>query len=185
MKKILYLISSFILFHAEINAQYTTLYDTVFIDDTSTQFEIIKREGLLENGLNMGRWNSWYSNGQLAESGEYKIVSNKEIRFIMDNSNITFDTIDFRNKLNEKISIPFGWWTTYNKMGQILSKGQYLDYPVSLLYPIDMLDENGEIQTMISIDRPKSLKTGIWELYDELTKTTKIEIYNQGILINE
>src|ERR1700752_1912956 len=129
--------------------QITTFIDTIpkgVYDPIKDEWlpSIMKSTGVLQDTLKVGVWQTFYDNGQLANSGEY-IITNKIKIIIMDSAYQAMyhyvDTNYIKTTFKEKYSIPSGTWVEYNRNGTLKSSGIYLPFAfIELSPPLDDID---------------------------------------------
>lgn len=96
---------------------------------------------------------SFNENGTIKEKGEV-CIKQKEIEMIISLSN---DTL----KVDTTIAIKKGLWTTYNKKGEITSKGRYIPKLIDVKYAYI----NNETLETVIIKTQSSQKNGKWLYY--------------------
>jgi len=148
---------------------------------------IMKSKGMLKDSLKVGVWQSFYDNGQVADSGEYRIADKIKI-ILMDSASQAIyhyvDTNYIKTTFKKKYSVPTGTWVEYNRNGTLKSAGTYL--PVAFIEvspPLDDIDNPGNL--LYSWSLPWAMKTGIWKYFNEQGKLEQTEVYKNGILIGD
>lgn len=166
-------------------SQIITLFDTVYVkEDTLNVMEIMRSEGMMNDGFKIGFWKKWYSNRQLADSGEYAIVTKSKIKlYDFDSTFYEVDTNYIRNYLKEKYSFPIGKWVSYYPNGKIKETGSYLPFGIVKITVVAMLDGSGK--DIITFTEPKSMKTEIWKYFDENGKIVMQEKYINGVYVGD
>jgi len=166
-----------------LNAQETTIYDTIFHPEDSIKYELVKSDGILQNGLKIGVWKSWYDNGQLVTQGEYTILLNKDIKIVNheDCSECIVSEDEVRKQLKAAYSIETGKWETYYKNGKLMQTGSFLpEYTIDINWT-EVIEDDGSRRNVYSLPiYLHALETGVWYYYDETGKFTNKTTYVKG-----
>lgn len=168
-------------------AQITTLYDTVFARNDSTKVqEIIKSEGMMRDGFQIGLWKKWYSNGQLSDSCEYAIITRNKIKlYDEDSSFYEVDTNYIRKSLKEKYSFPIGEWVSFYRNGKKKETGNYLPFGIVKVTVLAVPDEHEDYKDIFVFTEPEGMKTGIWRYFDENGNIEEQENYINGVYVDD
>lgn len=166
-----------------IKAQETTIYDTIFRPEESIKYELVKSTGMLQNGLKVGLWKSWYDNGQLVVQGEYAILLNKDIKIVNheDCNECKVSEDEVRKQLKPAYSIETGKWDTYYKNGKLMQSGSFLpEYTVDINW-VEVIEEDGIRSHVYSLPiYLHAWETGVWYYYDETGKFTNKTTFVKG-----
>ena len=169
-------------------SQLAILYDTLSArKDSLMVTEILKSEGMMNEGLKIGVWERWYSNGQLCDSGKYAIYPKNSIRFYdADNSAFSYaDTANIRMNLNDKYALPAGKWVSYYRNGRVQETGSYLPSGIVRMSATEMIDKDGELKNIYVFTEPEGVKTGVWTYFNDEGEMLWQENYINGVKIAE
>jgi antitoxin component YwqK of YwqJK toxin-antitoxin module len=168
-------------------AQMTTVFDTVFAEDDATKIqEVMKSEGMMKDGFQIGVWKKWYSNGQLSDSCEYAVISKNKIKlYDEDSSFYEVDTNYIRKSLKEKYSFPIGEQVSYYRNGKKKETGNYLPLGIVKIKVLAMPDGNGDFKDVYVFSEPEGMKTGIWRSFDDKGNVESKDKYINGVYVGD
>lgn len=163
-----------------LSAQIVTQYDTIntLVAGEKSKM-IIRSEGKLLNGVNVGVWKSWYPNGQLKDSTEYVMITDENFRLLIPDFRDRVDTMALRESTLNKKSMCTGKSVSYFSNGKISETGSYSKLAIAEInFTLDF-DENGNEILAYSYPFDFSRRIGNWKYYNEDGTISAEENYDE------
>ena len=135
----------------------------------------------MQDSMQTGVWQTWWENGQLADSGEYVPLHYNRIKVDMGGENsYGVDTNDIKKNYLKR-SVYNGHWVSYFPNGAMQEVADYfpiMTVHISFIENIDPVSGESGI-AYVMIDEPQ--RTGTWKMYYENGKLQSEAVYVNGV----